>query len=140
MEKIKKVFVVILFLFVITGCSLFTDTWIYDDLPHEYAIQKTGETTMVVGKYIDDLFEIKNGKKQIGFEAYVTEFQSGERYVGFKCAKSANESVELFFYIIDTEKEDLYGPYDMESTYEAVKSRIVDEDLGEWIKTSTINE
>lgn len=140
MEKIKKIFIVFLFLFIVTGCSLFTDTWVYDDLPYDYAIQKTGETTMVIGKYIDDLLEIKNGKKIIGFEAYVTEFQHGDRYIGFKCAKSADESIEVFFYIIDAKNEDVYGSYETESEYEAVKSRIVDEELGEWIKTSTISE
>lgn len=135
-----KYFVLLIAVVLITGCSLFTKTWIYRELPNDYAIQKTSDTEMVVGKYIDDIFEIEEDGTQIGFESYVSEFQKGERYVGFKCAASADEGLELFFYIVDTQESDVYGPYSLESTYEAVKEKIVDEELGEWIKTSSIKE
>lgn len=137
MEKLRKVFFLFLFLFLFVGCSS-NDTWTYKDLPNDYAILKTGEVTMAVGKYRNQLFDIKNGDKKIGFEEYVAEFQKGNQYVGFKCAKSKDAGIEVFFYLIDTENEDLYGPYEIESTYEAVTEKIVDEELGEWIKTSTI--
>ncbi len=93
---------------------------------------------MAVGKYIDNLFETEKDGKKIGFEEYVSEFQKGKKYVGFKCVKSADSGIDMLFYIIDTEENDVYGPYPLESTYEAVKQKIVDEDLGDWIKTSTI--
>ena len=93
---------------------------------------------MMIGKYIDGVLEIEENGKRIGFKEYVSEFQKGERYVGFKCVQSADNGINMLFYIIDTEDSDLYGPYSIESTYNAVKEKIVSEDLGEWIKTSTI--
>ncbi|MDE5587151.1 MAG: hypothetical protein K2I72_02120 [Bacilli bacterium] len=137
MGKIKKCLLFSLF-FLLAGCNLFVHTWIYRELPNDYAIQKLSDTKMAVGKYIDNLFETEKDGKKIGFEEYVSEFQKGEKYVGFKCVKSADSGIDMLFYIIDTEENDVYGPYPLESTYEAVKQKIVEEDLGEWIKTSTI--
>lgn len=137
MGKLKSV-ILLFTLFVLTGCSLFSHTWIYKELPNDYAIQKKSDTKMIIGKYIDGTIEIEKDGKRIGFKEYVSEFQKGERYVGFKCVKSADKGINMLFYIIDTEEDDLYGPYSIESTYQAVKEKIVSEDLGEWIKTSTI--
>lgn len=137
MGKLKKWFILSL-LFLLTGCNLFVHTWVYKELPNDYAIQKKSDTKMVVGKYIEGTLEIEQDGKKIGFSEYVSEFQKGERYIGFKCVKSASDGIDLLFYIIDTEEEDLYGPYSVESTYNAVKEKIVSEELGDWIKTSTI--
>ena len=137
MEKLKKGFILSLF-FLLTGCNLFVHTWVYKELPNDYAIQKKSDTKMVVGKYIDGTLEIEQDGKKIGFSEYVSEFQKGERYIGFKCVKSASNGIDMLFYIIDTEDSDLYGPYSVESTYNAVKEKIVSEELGDWIKTSTI--
>lgn len=137
MGKLKKGCILSL-LFFLTGCNLFVHTWVYKELPNDYAIQKKSDTKMVVGKYINGTLETEQDGKKIGFSEYVSEFQKGKSFVGFKCVKSANDGIDLLFYIIDTEEEDLYGPYSVESTYNAVKEKIVSEGLGDWIKTSTI--
>jgi len=137
MDRLKKGFM-FSFLFLLTGCNLFVHTWTYKELPNDYAIQKKSDTKMIVGRYIDGDLETEQGGKKIGFSEYVSEFQKGERYIGFKCVKSANDGIDMLFYIIDTENSDLYGPYSVESTYNAVKEKIVSEELGDWIKTSTI--
>ena len=36
---------------------------------------------------------------------------------------------------LDSSKEKIYGPYDLESTYLEEKEKIVDEELSKWIKT-----
>lgn len=137
MGKLKKAF--LLFpLFFLTGCNLFVHTWTYKELPNDYVIQKKSDTKMVVGKYMNGALETEQDGKKIGFSEYVSEFQKGERYIGFKCVKSASDGIDMLFYIIDTEDSDLYGPYSVESTYNAVKEKIVEEDLGNWIKTSMI--
>lgn len=137
MGKLKKA-LLLLPLFLLTGCNLFVHTWTYKELPNDYAIQKKSDTKMVVGKYVDGTLKTEQDKKKIGFSEYVSEFQKGERYIGFKCVKSASDGIHMLFYIIDTEDSDLYGPYSIESTYNAVKEKIVEEDLGDWIPTSTI--
>jgi len=137
MGKLKKGFLLFI-LFFLTGCNLFVHKWTYKELPNDYAIQKKSDTQMVVGKYTNGNLEIEEDGKKIGFSEYVSEFQKGERYIGFKCVKSKSDGIEMLFYIIDTEDSDLYGPYSIESTYNAVKEKIVSEELGDWIKTSTI--
>ena len=47
------------------------------------------------------------------------------------------QTIIVKFYIIDTSEDNIYGPYNDEETYEEVKNKIIDEDLNEWIKTTT---
>lgn len=138
MGKIKYSIVIICLLCFTVGCSLFTKTWTYRDLPNHYVMKKVSETKMIVGKESDKKPIIELDGKTVGFESYVSEFQKGERFIGFKCASSTDDGVSMSFYLIDTQYEYVHGPYSYESTYETVKDRLVDEDLGEWIKTSTI--
>lgn len=137
MEKLIKC-TIILLLVLFTGCNLFVKTWVYKELPNDYVIEKKSDTKMIVGKYVDGVVTTMDDTKRIGFEEYVSEFQKGERYVGFKCVKSADSGIDLLFYIVDTMESDVYGPYSLESTYEAVKTKIVEESLENWVKTSTI--
>ncbi len=139
MGKIKM-YLISLFLLTFTGCNLFVHSWTYRELPNDYVLKKLSDTKMVVGKYINNHIETESNGKKIGFEEYVSEFQKGERYLGFKCVKSADSGIDMLFYIIDTQESDVYGPYSLESTYNAVRDRIVDEEIGDWIKTSSIEE
>lgn len=130
-------------IFFITGAVLiyiFTnpkiEKWTYD-LPNNYAIKKTSETNVVLGKYIDNIFEIKDNNKQVGIEDYIAEFSYGKRYVSLKCLKSSNDNIIVKFYIVDTKEDNIYGPYNDEETYKEVKNKIVDEELNDWIKTTT---
>lgn len=113
------------------------EKWTYD-LPNHYAIKKTSETSVVLGKYVNNLFEIEENNKQVGITDYIAEFAYGKRYVSLKCLKSSKDNIILKFYIVDTQEDNIYGPYNDEETYKEVKNKIVDEELNDWIKT-TIN-
>lgn len=110
------------------------EKWTYD-LPNDYAIKKTSEIDVVLGKYIDGLFEVKYEDKQVGVEDYIAEFSYSENYVALKCLEPTDDSVKVKFYIIDSKNDNIYGPYEMEETYNEVKEKIVDEELNEWIET-----
>lgn len=110
------------------------EKWTYD-LPNRYAIKKTSETKVVLGKYIEGLFEVEKDGKQIGVEDYIAEFKYGENYISLKCLESGQNGIKIKFYIIDTKNEYIYGPYDDEETYNKVVEKIIEEELGEWIET-----
>lgn len=110
------------------------EKWTYD-LPNNYAIKKTSNTEVVLGKYIDNLFEVEVNGKQIGIEDYIAEFSYSQNYIALKCLVPNDDNVTIKFYIIDTKNDDIYGPYYEEETYNAVSEKIVDEKLNEWIET-----
>lgn len=110
------------------------EKWIYD-LPNNYAIRKTKETEVVLGKYIDGSFEVKKDGKQIGIEDYIAEFKYSDNYVSLKCLESVKEGVRVKFYIVDTKNDNIYGPYEVEEVYNEVEKRIIEEELSDWIKT-----
>lgn len=137
----KRILLIIIF-FIIGSVLVYIFTnhkiekWTYDLLPNNYAIKKTGETDVVLGKYIDGIFEVDTDN-QIGVSDYIAEFAYGERYIALKCLTTNNDGVNVIFYIIDTNLDNIYGPYDNEETYNAVVEKIVDEELSDWIKTTT---
>lgn len=111
--------------------------WSYDKLPNDYIIEKKSEIKMIIGKKSQDKIITKRNDKKIGLEKYIAEFSYSDNYITLKCASSNEEtsSIDVEFYIIDTKNEDIYGPYDLESTYLEVKEKIVTEELTNWIKT-----
>ena len=113
------------------------EKWTYDLLPNGYSIQKTSEVDIVLGKYINGSFSVNKNGKRIGVEDYIAEFQYGKRYIALKCLEPVIEGVKVKFYMIDSENEDVYGPYDTEEVYLKVAEKIVDEKLGDWIETIT---
>lgn len=139
----KKRFLLIFIFFIIGAVNIYIITspkiekWTYD-LPNNYAIKKTSDTEVVLGKYIDDLFEVKQNDKQIGIEDYIAEFSYGENYISLKCLVPTEDSVNVKFYIIDSKNDNIYGPYQDEETYNAVAEKMIDEKLNDWIKTITI--
>lgn len=138
--KKRLLWIIIFFIIGVVLIYIFTnpkiEKWTYD-LPNNYAIKKTSETNVVLGKYIDNIFEIKDNNKQVGIEDYIAEFSYGKRYVSLKCLKSSNDNIIVKFYIVDTQEDNIYGPYNDEETYKEVKNKIVDEELNDWIKTTT---
>lgn len=137
----KRLFWIIVF-FILGATIIYFITnpkiekWTYD-LPNNYIIKKTAETKVVLGKYINGLFEVKKDNKQIGVEDYIAEFKYGENYISLKCLESEKGGVKVKFYIVDTKNEYIYGPYEVEETYNEVVERIVEEELSDWIKTIT---
>lgn len=143
-SKMKKRILWISIFFIIGAFIIYfitnpkVEKWTYDLLPNNYAIKKTSSTDVVLGKYIDGMFEVKEEDKQIGIEDYIAEFAYGKTYVALKCLESVNDSVKVKFYIIDTLNDNIYGPYQDEETYNKVSEKIVDEELSEWIETITM--
>lgn len=138
----KKRFLWIAIFFIIGAIIVYwvtspkVETWTYDNLPNNYAIKKTSNTQVVLGKYINDLFELEeDNNKQIGIEDYIAEFAYGDTYIALKCLETKENSIHLKYYIIDSENNHIYGPYYDEETYEAVKEKIVEEELSDWIET-----
>lgn len=110
------------------------EKWTYD-LPHNYAIKKTSGTEVVLGKYIDDIFEVEYDNKQVGIEDYIAEFSYSDNYISLKCLEFTDDTVKVKFYIVDSKNDNIYGPYDTEETYIKILKKIVDETFGDWIET-----
>ena len=121
------------FVYLITSPKV--EKWTYDLLPNDYAIKKTSETDVVLGKYIDGLFEIERDNKKIGIEDYIAEFKYGNNYISLKCLEPKKSEVKVKFYIVDTKNEYIYGPYQDEETYNKVAEKIIEEKLSNWIET-----
>lgn len=136
----KRILWIIIF-FIVGAVSIYIITspkiekWTYDLLPNDYAIKKTSNTDVALGKYINGLFEVEYEDKQIGIEDYIAEFSYGKTYIALKCLESVDDSIEVKFYIIDTLNNNIYGPYQDEKTYNEVVNKIVDEKLSDWIET-----
>ena len=139
-NKMKKRFLWITLFFIIGAIIVYfitdvkIEAWTYN-LPNDYAIKKTSDTSVVLGKYIDGLFEVENDGKQIGIEEYIAEFSYSKNYIALKCLESTTDNIEVNFYIIDSKNENIYGPYKDEETYNKVEEKIVDEELNQWIET-----
>lgn len=116
------------------------ELWTYEKLPNDYVIEKKSETDMVIGKKENNKIITQKEGKKIGIEEYIAEFSYGENYIALKCLNpnQKENTVEVRFYIIDSQNEDIYGPYDLESTYLEVKEKIVTEELNDWIKSDTL--
>ena len=139
-KKLVFIFTLAITILFLSGCSLFSSGWTYTDLPQGYELKKINDTEMVIGKEVEGNLEIELEGKTIGIEEYIAEFQTSDNYIGLKALDNTEDSVSVLFYIIDAKNEDVYGPYETESTYNAVVEKIVDEELGEWNKTIDINE
>lgn len=96
-------------------------------LPNNYILEKVTEEKFILEKK-------DNNKTKI--EDYIAEYAYGKKYISIKCAKNENNNILVYFYIIDSENNDIYGPYNDEETYNKVKEKIIDEEISEWIKTS----
>ena len=106
------------------------DLWTYDKLPNKYIIEKKSETNVV----------LSNSNNKIIINEYIAEFSYGKRYIGLKCLEPNEEenTINIKFYIVDSKTNEVYGPYNLESTYLDEKERFVTEELSDWIKTIEI--
>lgn len=115
------------------------EKWNYN-LPNDYVLKKESDTEVILGKYINNSFEVEYDNKQIGIEDYVAEFSYSENYISVKCLEQNKDNIVVKFYIIDTKNENIYGPYYDFETYNKVLEKIVDEKLSDWIETINIKE
>lgn len=136
----KKRFLWITVFFIIGAITIYfitipkVEKWTYN-LPNNYAIKKTSDTNVVLGKYIDGKFQLKLDDKEKGIEDYIAEFSYSDNYISLKCLESTAKSLKVKFYIIDTKNNNIYGPYQDEQTYNLVAEEIIDEELNNWIET-----
>ena len=101
-------------------------TWIYK-LPNNYVIEKKSETQIIL--------DFKDGNKKVKVNDYIAEFSYGKKYVLLKCLDNKKDNLVIKFYIVDTENNKLYGPYVDYSTFMVIVDEIVDEEIGDWVKT-----
>lgn len=106
-----------------------TDTWKYN-LINNYILEKKSDTSYII---------IDNNKKEI-INDYIAEINYGKKYLSLKCAKNENDSIIVYFYIIDTINNKLYGPYNDEESYNKDKEELVQEKTTNWLKTSNLTK
>lgn len=132
MENIKKILLLIIAIFLLTSCGV--KTWKYD-LPNNYQIRKYKNALVKIGYVKNNKFYTKLDDQQIGIDDYVFEYQTSNNFIGAKTLKK--NTLEVNYYIIDTNVKDLYGPYTDYDVYKEVLNRIAkDEKFNEFIKIS----
>ncbi len=135
-----NIFILILFPIVITACSsekfTMTGDWKYDKLPNNYEVWRINSASIVIGK--------KDGENSIKhiLQEYVLEFCYNNTFIGVKTLTyneklySASEiNSNIKYYLINTETDILYGPYN-KNGYEEQCNAINAVDLCGWIKTT----
>ncbi len=127
------VFTLALLFFGFVLLKLVFPSWVYD-LPNNYKIRKTSNQNVVLGLEIDGDFETE----KYGIGDYVGEFQYNERYVGVKALKVEEEMVQVLFYLVDTEKQMIRGPFFDEESYLAAMGVWEVPVLSEWITTTEV--
>lgn len=135
MELIKKLKIITLIFFItfLCGCTN-TNKWEVS-LPNNYEIRRINNTTVVLGKLVEEKFVTEIDGIKIGIEEYVSKFSYSNNYIAAMCIIPTDDKIDIKYYIVDSKNSNLYGPYDSEETYNKVKEKIVDENLGEWIDT-----
>lgn len=128
-----KLIVLILFLLLTSGC---TDTtkWKYL-LPNNYEIKRINNTTVILGKKINNETVTVIDSTIIGVEEYVSKFSYSDNYIAVMCLIPTDTNIDIKYYIIDSKNANRYGPYNDEETFNKVKDKLVNENLGEWIDT-----
>lgn len=141
MEK-RILYLTSLFIIAIVVIYIITipkeEKWIYDKLPNNYIIEKKSDTNITLKKKINGAIITAENNKKVSVDDYIAEFKYSTNYIVLKCIESVENGINLKFYIIDTKSNDIYGPYLDEETYNAVASKIIDEELNDWIETNNI--
>ncbi len=138
MGKIIRNFLII---GIVCGLGLFfiykltAKTWVYD-LPNHYKVRQTSDMNVTIGVEIDGDYYTSYQDKKVGIDDYVAEFQYNKQYVGVKALRASNEEVVVRFYFIDTENQEIHGPYSDEESYLAAVGVWSDDVLDEWITTT----
>lgn len=138
--KMKKILILIVCVFCLTGCGKDYE-WDYD-LPNNYVIRKINANEVVLGVKSNNDLMFENGQgSTIGVQTYIAEFKYGKNFIVLKCLVKEEENINILFYIIDSNDEDVYGPYSTENAYEISSTEIIgNEKLSDWISTSTLNK
>lgn len=141
---------------IVMGCAscVGRGDWEYD-LPNGYTIWHVNARKIILGKYqttysvsyvIDNYiraFQYNDcfvGVQGVVHEATAEESPHSDTPVHYiDAVEEKRPSYTLVYYLVDTETETTYGPYD-ESEYEAKCEELSITDLGEWIQTKPMPE
>lgn len=96
------------------------NNWTYK-LNNNYKIKKTSET---------DIYLVKDNKKIVN--DYISEFSYNDNYVLLKCV---DRDINIKFYIIDINSDNIYGPYLDYQEFEKNRKEIIKEKTNKWIDT-----
>ena len=138
----KTRFLGIIIFFIIGSVIIYLITiptvekWTYD-LPNNYAIKKTSDVDVVLGKYIDNEFNVYINEEKMKINDYIAEFSYSENYITLKCIIPVDGGILVRFYIIDSLNNNIYGPYETEEIYVKMVDELINEELSEWIETIT---
>lgn len=139
-NKIFVIFVITVFVLVLTACPAFSD-WYYDELPNDYEICHINTNTIIIQKGHLNSGDVVDA----AFNRYIVEFCSNDLYIGFKLLPEGvrqnemdtTEEVDtsnLEHYLINSQTDEVYGPYTAEEYEEQIEVLNVGV-MEEWIKT-----
>lgn len=141
MEKIIKkilyfglipiILILLIFLIIIRVTN---PNWEYN-LSNDYVIRKISNQNVELVKKIGNKFYTEYKGKKVGIPSYVAEFQYNDDFIGIKTIDYVDEESVVYFYLVDTNSEEVHGPYKDEETYLAVVGVWSKEVLGDWIST-----
>ncbi|MCI8567783.1 MAG: hypothetical protein HFG48_00510 [Bacilli bacterium] len=115
------------------GCED-TTKWKYL-LPNDYEIKRVNNTTVILGKKVNNETTTVIDGVTVGVEEYVSKFSYSDNYIAVMCLIPIDNNIDIKYYIIDSKNNNRYGPYPDEETFNKVKDKLVSEKLGEWIDT-----
>lgn len=102
------------------------------NLINGYLIKKEAETKITLGK-------IEDNKYISIISDYIAEYGYGEKYILLKCLNNEDE-LKVVFYIIDTINNNIYGPYYNYQDFIDKQEEIIDERIGDYVKTINYKE
>lgn len=135
--KIRLLFIT---LFLVVGLMIiFTiplsknDKWTIN-LVNDYVIKKENSDKIQLGILKDNKFYTKLDGMTVGITDYIAEFSYGKNYILLKCLDNEDD-LTIKFYLVNSKDRKIYGPY---LDYEEFNNKVlemVDEELGDFIKT-----
>lgn len=127
---------IIILMLIILIIKLTNPNWTYK-LTNDYYIRKTSNQNVELSKKINNKYYTKYKGNIIGVSSYVAEFQYNDDFIGIKTIEILNNDTTVNFYLVDTNNEEVKGPYTSEETYLAVVGVWSKKPLGNWITTTT---
>lgn len=127
MKKIV-VFVSLVLVLFLTSCAGVSD-WSYK-LPNNYEVWRINSKEIVV-KYVGE----ETAEAEI--PSFIKEFSYDDRYVCTRNVESVYEN-DIFsekYYILDTDEQKLYGPYDTQEEFKYAIEEL-EISLAKWYRTS----
>ena len=128
----KKRIIILLSIFIIAFIIVMTipikkDTWSYK-LISKYSVEKIDD---------DDIVITKKGNKKPIINEYVEAYAISGEYISVRVLVH-NEGLDVLYYIIDSKKDKVIGPYDINE----FNTKLEELEISNinWIETITLNK